>query len=57
MNARKLHLFEEMPYSIVDFIMPRRYFEMIPKGWIARASMRSLSATIPGSAIWWATRR
>lgn len=31
-NARKLHLFEEMPYSIVDFIMPRRYFEMIPKG-------------------------
>lgn len=31
-TARKLHLFEEMPYSIIDFIMPRRYFEMIPKG-------------------------
>ncbi|MEO3387923.1 GntR family transcriptional regulator [Mesorhizobium sp. CAU 1741] len=31
-SARKLHLFEDKPYSIVDFIMPRRYFEMIPEG-------------------------
>lgn len=31
-NARKLHLFENQPYSIVDFIMPRRYFDMIPAG-------------------------
>jgi GntR family transcriptional regulator len=31
-NARKLHLFEGHPYSIVDVIMPRRLFEMIPNG-------------------------
>lgn len=30
--ARKLHLYGDRPYSIVEFIMPRRYFEMIPKG-------------------------
>ena len=31
-NARKRHLFKEEPYSIVDFIMPRRFFDMIPPG-------------------------
>lgn len=30
--ARKLHLFEDRPYSVVDFIMPRRCFDMIPAG-------------------------
>lgn len=29
--ARKLHLFEGKPYSIIDFIMPKRYFDMIPE--------------------------
>lgn len=31
-SARKLHLFEGRPYSIVDVIMPQRLFAMIPKG-------------------------
>jgi len=30
--ARKLHLFGTQPYSIVEFIMPKRYFDMIPPG-------------------------
>jgi len=30
--ARKLHLFEGAPYSVIEFIMPVRYFEKIPRG-------------------------